>query len=140
MIHRCSSFGLELIKGLDDVETDTIKIALYDGSASFSSATTVYTASNEISPSGYTAGGLALTLVSTYPKLENGQGAVRFENPTWTLSSSATIKWALMYNETSDNRAILAIDLGDARTVIGPYVLNFPLTLAPIIQIAHQVT
>jgi hypothetical protein len=130
----CQSFLLELIDGTHNLSSDTIMVALFDGSASFSSSTTAYTTSNEVTNgSGYTTGGLALTLTSTYPKLESGGAAVRFENAAWTLTGQKTIRWALIYNSSKSNRAILSIDLGGASAYNGTFTINFPSAQAPII-------
>ena len=63
----CSSFKKELLKGIHNFSSsggDTFKIALYTSSASFTAATTGYTATNEVSASGsYSAGGGSLTNV-----------------------------------------------------------------------------
>lgn len=139
-IHRCASFELELIKALHDLENHTIKLALYDDNASFSSSTTAYSATNEISAGGYTAGGATLSLTATYPKLENDFASVRFENATWTFTTEATIRAALIYNSSSSDRAIAALDFGQARTVLGSFVVNFPLTLPPIVRITSSRT
>ena len=62
----CTSFKKELLYGVHDFDLangDTFKIALYDNNASFTAATTAYTATDEVSGTGYSAGGGALTNV-----------------------------------------------------------------------------
>ena len=64
--YMCTSFKKELLYGVHDFDLangDTFKIALYDNNASFTAATTACTASNEVSGTGYSAGGGALTNV-----------------------------------------------------------------------------
>ncbi len=139
-IHRCSSFELELLKKLHDIENDTIKLALFDANASFSSSTTAYSATNELSAGGYTAGGATLSLTSTYPKLENDFASVRFDAPSWTFTELVSVKWALMYNADSSDRAILAIEFGDTIQANGGFTVTFPLSLSPIIQITSPRT
>jgi hypothetical protein len=56
----CTSFKGELLNKEHDLDTDTIKIALYTSSASLGAGTTAYSATNEISGAGYTAGGVTL--------------------------------------------------------------------------------
>ena len=56
----CTSFKQELLQAKHDFTNgsgDTFKLALYDNSASFNAATTAYTTSNEVSGTGYSAGG-----------------------------------------------------------------------------------
>ena len=63
----CTSFKKELLEGIHDFRNsggDDFKLALYDNSASFTAATTAYTATNEVGASGsYSAGGGSLTRV-----------------------------------------------------------------------------
>lgn len=134
-IQYCKSFLLEQLQGVHDFSSDTIKIALFDGSASFDDDTTAYSTSNEISDSGYTAGGATLALSTGYPQIESGMGAVRFDAPSWTLAGSVAVRWALIYNATESNKAILSIDLfGQAKTLSGPLTVTFPTNMAPIIN------
>ena len=62
----CTSFKKELLEGVHNFKNSggsTFKLAMYTNSASFTAATTAYTTSNEISGTGYTAGGASLTRV-----------------------------------------------------------------------------
>ena len=71
--YMCTSFKTELMTATHNFTNstgNTFKLALYDNSASFTAATTAYTTSNEISGSGYSAGGGTLTNVTpTLPNL-----------------------------------------------------------------------
>jgi hypothetical protein len=63
----CTSFKQELLQAKHDFTNssgDTYKLAMYTNSASFNAATTAYTTSNEISGTGYSAGGGTLTNVT----------------------------------------------------------------------------
>ena len=65
--YMCTSFKTELMTGTHNFTAstgNTFKLALYDNNASFTAATTAYTTSNEISGSGYSAGGGTLTNVT----------------------------------------------------------------------------
>ena len=65
----CTSFKQALLDGEMDFSSNTAqsyKIALYTSSASLDAATTAYTTSNEVSGTGYSAGGNTLT-ISTAP-------------------------------------------------------------------------
>ena len=58
----CTSFKTELLGGTHDLDTDTIKIALFTSSASLDATTTAYSTSNEVANgNGYTTGGNTLT-------------------------------------------------------------------------------
>ena len=133
-IQYCSSFSLETLQAVHDFDNDTIRMALYDNTASFDSDTTVYGTTGELTTLGYTAGGVTLSLISGYPQLENGWGSVRFEEASWTFSDPATIRHALMYNASKSNRAILSITFPLTSTQAGPFIVRFPLSLAPQVQ------
>jgi hypothetical protein len=126
------SFLLETLGAIHDFASDDIKMALFDGGASFDRDTTVYTTTNELTDGGgYTTGGESLTLVSGYPRMEADGAAVRYENQEWALTSSKTIKWALIYNATKGNRAIMSINMGEPFAALGTFSFNFPLSVNP---------
>ncbi len=65
--YMCTSFKQELLVGSHNFTAssgDTFKLAMYTNSASFDAATTAYTTSNEVSGTGYSAGGGTLTNVT----------------------------------------------------------------------------
>ena len=67
----CASFKVELLKGVHNFTPstgDTFRIALYTSSASLGATTTAYTTSNEVSGTGYTAGGATMSVTATFPK------------------------------------------------------------------------
>jgi len=121
----CTSFKEELFNKEHDLDTDTIKIALYTSSATLSAATTAYTTTNEISGTGYTAGGETLTGATI---ATSGTTAyVDFDDPEWT-SASFTTAGALIYNSTlAGNEAIAVLDFGGDFTVTsGTFRIVFP--------------
>jgi len=75
----CTSFKVELLAGDHDFDTDTFKIALYTSSATLDASTTAYSATNEVSGTGYSAGGNSLT-VSTTPTSSGTTAYVSFSN------------------------------------------------------------
>jgi hypothetical protein len=107
-----------------NLASDTLKIALYTSSASLDGSTTAYTTSNEISGTGYSAGGVTLTntTVST-------SGTTAFfdaDDPTWT-SASFTARGALIYNSTNSDKAIAILNFGGDFTVSsGTFRIVFP--------------
>ncbi len=122
----CTSFKEDLFQKEQDMDSDTIKIALYTSSASLDAATTAYTTSGEVaSGSGYTTGGETLTnpVIGT-----SGTTAyVDFDNPEWT-SASFTTAGALIYNDTTaGNNAIAVLNFGGDFTVTsGTFRIVFP--------------
>jgi len=134
-IQYCQSFLLEQLTGVHDLSSDTIKLALFDANAHFDQDTTAYGTTNELSSGGgYTTGGASLTLASGYPKIEGNYAAVRFGTPaaTWTFTSIKNPTWALMYNSSQSDKAILSIYFGN-RSAFGDFSITFPLSLDPII-------
>lgn len=122
----CTSFKEDLFQKEQDMDSDTIKIALYTSSASLDAATTAYTTSGEVaSGNGYTTGGETLTnpVIGT-----SGTTAyVDFDNPEWT-SASFTTAGALIYNDTTaGNNAIAVLNFGGDFTVTsGTFRIVFP--------------
>jgi len=111
----CTSFKEDLFQKEQDMDSDTLKIALYTSSADLSAATTAYTTSNEISGSGYTAGGE--TLAGATIGTSGTTAFVDFTDPEWT-SASFTTRGALIYNDTlAGNNAIAVLDFGGDFTV-----------------------
>lgn len=110
----CTSFKLEqLTGGYHNFGTDTFKIALYTASATLNADTTVYSATNEITGTGYTAGGAALTVVA--PTSSGAVAMASFQNPSWS-TASFTARGALIYNSSKANRAVLVLDFGADKT------------------------
>ena len=112
----CTSFKAEILDEQHDLAADTIKIALYTSSASLDASTTAYSTSNEVSGSGYTAGGETLG-----SKTVSTSGTTAFfdaADPTWT-SASFTARGALIYNDTNGDKAIAVLAFGGDFTVAG---------------------
>jgi hypothetical protein len=133
----CTSFKVELLGGTHDLDTDTIKIALYTSSATLGASTTAYSSTNEVaSGAGYTTGGNTLAGASI---TSSGTTAfVDFTDTTWT-SASFTARGALIYNSSKSNKAIAVLDFGaDKTSTNGDFVVQFPTADASnaIIRIA----
>lgn len=140
----CTSFKVELLKGLHDFTNgnDQFKIALYTNSASFTAATTDYTATNEVANSGtYAAGGGTLTNVT--PTSSSTTAFTDFDNITFT-SATITARGALIYNTqtgggTSTTDTVVVLDFGsDKSSTSGDFQIVFPTADASnaIIRIA----
>ena len=120
----CTSFKAEILDEQHDLAADTIKIALFTSSASLGAGTTAYSTSNEISGTGYTAGGVALTsqTVATSGTTAYFDAA----DPAWT-SASFTANGALIYNSTNSDKAIVVLAFGGDFTVAGgTFKIVFP--------------
>ena len=129
----CNSFKKGLLEGVfnfSSTTTQVFKIALYTSSADLGSQTTVYSTSNEVVGSGYTAGGETLT-ISINPTLSNGVAFINFANATWAVTS-ITARGALIYKADGvTNPAIATLDFGqDTTTSSGSFEVEFPLSTA----------
>ena len=125
----CTQFKKDVMLGLHDLDSDTIKIALYTSSATLNATTDTYTTSNEVANgNGYTTGGVTLANASV---IENGtSGCFDADNPEWT-SATFTARGALIYNDTDGDRAIAVLDFGGDFTVSsGTFRIVFPAQTA----------
>ena len=103
---------------------DTFKIALYTSSATYGAATTAYSATNEISGTGYTAGGATLTSIT--PTTSSTAGVCDFNDISWT-SASFTANGAIIYNSSKSNKAVAILAFGADQTVSsGTFTIVFP--------------
>jgi hypothetical protein len=119
---QTTSFKKELYTAVHNLSTDTIYIALYTASADLNADTTVYSATNEVSGTGYTAGGQALTGVSIS---SSGYVAyVNWDNVSWT--AALTARCALIYNVTQGNKSIAVLDFGSDKTSTTTFTITMP--------------
>ena len=124
----CSSFKSELFGGTHDLDTDTIKIALFTSAATLSAATTAYSTTNEVVGSGYTAGGNTLT--GAVISLDGTTAIVDFADTTWA-AATITARGALIYNASKADRAIAVLDFGsDKSSTAGDFSVSFPAAAA----------
>ena len=125
----CTSFKQALLDGEMDFSSDTsqtFKIALYTSSATLSAATTAYTTSNEVSGTGYSAGGNTLT-ISTNPTTSGTTAFLSFSNTTWS-TASITARGALIYKSGGSNPAVAVLDFGaDKTSTAGDFQVQFPI-------------
>lgn len=140
----CNSFKQELLQAKHDFTASTghtFKIALYTSSATLGASTTDYSATNEVSGTGYTAGGAILTNVS--PTLDSSTAITDFDDITFS-SATITANGALIYNtttgggsSTTDSVCVLAFG-GDKTSTAGDFTIQFPTADASnaIIRIA----
>ena len=117
---QTTSFKKELYTAVHNLSTDTIKIALYTGNADLNADTTVYSATNEVSGTGYTAGGQIMTGVAI--SSSDYVAYVNWSNVSWT--AALTARCALIYNVTQGNKSIAVLDFGSDKTSA-----NFTITM-----------
>jgi hypothetical protein len=135
----CTSFKVELMTATHNFTTstgDTFKIALYTSSANLDATTTAYTSTNEVSGTGYTAGGNTLTNVT--PTSSGTTAFTDFADTTWS-TATITARGALIYNSSKSNKAVCVLDFGSDKTsTAGNFTIVFPTADASnaIIRIA----
>ena len=137
----CTSFKAEILVGnhqlgavtltsrssLTSPTTDVVKAALYLATATVNASTTAYSATNEVSGTGYTAGGVTVTN-ATAPTTSGTTGY-------WTPSASivyTTVTLAtafdcvLLYNSTQSNKAVQVLTFGSQTITAGTLTLTMP--------------
>ena len=140
----CTSFKVELLQGKHDFTASTghtFNLALFTSSASLDATTTDYSTSNEVSGTGYSAGGSALTSVTP-----TSSGTTAFGDFADLTFSTATItaRGAIIYNTTTGGGsgttdAVVVLDFGaDKTSTAGDFTIQFPTADASnaIIRIA----
>jgi hypothetical protein len=124
----CSSFKQQILLGEHDMDTDVLKIALYTSLATLSAATTVYSTSDEVVGTGYTAGGN--TLAGATVSLSGTTAFVDFSDTSWT-TATITARGALIYNSSKSNKAVAVLDFGSDKTsTAGTFTVQFPANTA----------
>jgi len=117
------NFGTTVVRA--GTGADTFKIAMYTSSATLSAATTAYSSSNEVSGTGYTAGGNTLT-ISQVPTSTSTTAWLDFSDTTWS-TATITANGALIYNSTQSNRAVAVLAFGgDKTSTAGDFTIVFP--------------
>jgi len=119
---QTTSFKKELYTAVHNLSTDTIKIALYTGNADLNEATTVYSAANEVSGTGYTAGGATMTGVAI--SSSGSVAYVNWNNVSW--AAALTARCALIYNVTQGNKSIAVLDFGSDKTSTTTFTITMP--------------
>jgi hypothetical protein len=142
-----TSFKVEILDGIHNfgvgvirasTAADTFKIALYSTLATLDSTTTVYTTLNEVTGTGYTAGGntLVISQVPTSTSTET-TAWLNFNNSSWTTASFSA-DGALIYNSTQGNKAVAVLNFGGTKTATAQtFTVTFPASTsdAAIIRI-----
>lgn len=122
-----TSFKQDILLGVHDLDTDTLKMALFLATAELGADTLIYTTTGETSGTGYTAGGEVLTGVTV---LTSGTTAyVDFADPSWN-PAAFTARGALIYNASKGNKAIAVLDFGADKTATTTFTVQMPANTA----------
>jgi hypothetical protein len=112
---------------LQALSAGTLKMALYTADADLGAGTLVYTTSNEVVGTGYTAGGNTLTNVTV---LTSGTTAyLDFSDVVWTPAAFTT-RGALIYNTSLSNLAVAILDFGADKTATTTFTVQTPANTA----------
>ena len=117
---QTTSFKTELYTAVHNLSTDTLKIALYTAAVDLNESTTVYSATNEVTGTGYVAGGVALTGVT----ISSSGYTAYVDFADVVFGASVTARCALIYNVTQGNKSIAVLDFGSDKTST-----NFTITM-----------
>tara|TARA_R100000329_G_scaffold31493_1_gene29034 strand:- start:702 stop:1130 length:429 start_codon:yes stop_codon:yes gene_type:complete len=135
----CTSFKKELLEGTHNFKNSggsTFKLALFTSSATLGASTTAYATTNEVTGTGYSAGGDSLTRVDP-----TSSGTTAFTDFADLTFSTATItaNGALIYNSSASDKAVIVLAFGgDKTSTAGDFTIQFPTADASnaIIRIA----
>lgn len=120
-------FKKNCLSGLENFAVGTsyvYKIALYTAFANLDSTTTAYTTTNEITGTGYTAGGEILTVIPPDSNNTAHTAFVSFLPVTWSAASFTT-RGALIYNSTT-GAAVSVLNFGSDKVTTGTFTIQFP--------------
>ena len=120
-------FKQNCLSGLENFAVGTpytYKIALYNGNANLDNTITAYTTTNEITGTGYTAGGKVLTIIP--PAIDNTANTayISFANVLWS-PAAFTCRGALIYNSTT-GAAVCVLNFGSDKTCNNTFTVTFP--------------
>lgn len=106
-----TSFKQEMLQAGQNLLTDTLKMALYVATADIGPNTTEYTATGEVSGTGYVAGGVVITGATIGVDPASGAVYVDFADVSWP-GANFTARGALIYNVTRANKSVAVLDFG----------------------------
>jgi hypothetical protein len=124
---QCTVFKKNCLSALENFAVGTLytyKIALYTSFATLDPSTTAYSATNEITGTGYTAGGKTLTVIPPASDDQTYTAYVSFSNVVWD-PASFTCRGALIYNSTT-GAAVAVLDFGADKTATNTFTITFP--------------
>lgn len=117
------SFKAQLPQGVHDLLTDTIKLALYTSSATLDEDTTVYSVTNQVVGTGYSAGGVVLTGVTL--NTASSVVYINFSNAVWN-PASFTAAGGLIYNASKSNKSIAVLSFGADKIATNTFTVQMP--------------
>lgn len=117
------SFKAELLQAVHNLLTDTLKLALYTSNATLDENTTVYSATNEVSGTGYSAGGIVLTGATI--NTTNSVVYVDFNDAVWS-PAAFTAAGGLIYNVSKGNKSVAVVSFGADKIATNTFTVQMP--------------
>lgn len=117
---QTTSFKAELYEGVHNLLVDDIYMALYTANANLNEDTTVYSSTNEVTGTGYVAGGVQMTGIT----IQTSGYTVYVNFANVAFNASVTARCALIYNASQGNKSIAVLDFGSDKTST-----NFTVTM-----------
>jgi hypothetical protein len=117
---QTTSFKAELYEGVHNLLVDDIYMALYTANANLNEDTTVYSSTNEVTGTGYIAGGVQMTGIT----IQTSGYTVYVNFANVAFNASVTARCALIYNASQGNKSIAVLDFGSDKTST-----NFTVTM-----------
>ena len=130
LMNGIHAFGASVIRAA--TTKDSFKAALYLASATINADSTAYTATGEVSGSGYTAGGIAVTN-ATAPANTGGTGVVAFWTPSaslayGTVTLSTAFDCVMIYNDTAAGKNAVSVNtFGSTTVTAATFTLSMPV-------------
>jgi hypothetical protein len=124
---QCTIFKKNCLSALENFAVGTpytYKIALYTSFSDIGPNTTAYTATNEITGTGYTATGKVLTVIPPASDDQTQTAYLSFATVAWTPASFTTAG-ALIYNSTT-GAAVAVLSFGSDKTATNTFTITFP--------------
>lgn len=109
------SFKSDMLQAAQNLQTDTLKLALYTGNAALGPSTAAYDTTDEVVGTGYTAGGNTLTGASINVDADSNTVYVSFNNVSWPGAAFAA-RGGLIYNASKGNKSVAVLDFGAERS------------------------
>lgn len=128
LLNGIHAFGTSVVRGA--TTADSFKAALYLVTATMDATATAYTATNEVSGSGYSAGGVDLTGAADWVA-PTSTGTTAFSTPTasivyTTVTLATAFDAVLIYNSTQSNKAVSVHTFGSQTVTAGTFTLTMP--------------
>jgi len=138
----CTSFLGELLSSTHNFSSanpahtantaDTFKAALYVTTATMNASTTAYSATNEVSGTGYSAGGVTVTNANNPASTNSSTTAgVGYWTPSASIiytgvTLSTAFDTMLLYNSSQSNKAVAVYTFGSQTITAGNFTLTMP--------------